>query len=250
MRPSDVFCDCVAVQVHGGANVGVPHHPLLHPDRRALCIQPRPVGVSEAVGADMPDAGAFGRIVKRLPNVRVTERLAAQFVRGSKNPILRGGEPGRLLPEFQEIQQLIRNDHIFGGLAGFDLIYELFYNRSLDADGLAQPIHIMPLQPQELRDSQAEADEQEHHSARANVVSERAQQAVEFRVREAARFAHPPACTLHLDQLHGIALRGHGAAPHRVIPKDADGAADMHFALGGERQILEPQFNRAGLQVC
>ena len=52
MRLPHLIRDHVAINVHGGADVSMPHELLLNGKRSSHNIEPRPIGVTQRMGAE------------------------------------------------------------------------------------------------------------------------------------------------------------------------------------------------------
>jgi hypothetical protein len=72
-----VRCSRVAINIHRGTDVRVPHEFLLHPDRSTDRIQPSAMSVAERVRTDVTDACLLRGPFKRVPDVRIAQWLTA-----------------------------------------------------------------------------------------------------------------------------------------------------------------------------
>ena len=61
MRLLHLVRDDVPVDIHGGADVAVPHELLLYGNRGSGRVQPRAVCVPHAVCAELADPGCYSR---------------------------------------------------------------------------------------------------------------------------------------------------------------------------------------------
>src|SRR5208282_3634891 len=89
---------CIAVNIHGCANVGMTHELLLYAYRSSNRIEPTAVSVSEHVRTDVTDTCHSRGTVQSPPHVRVAVWLASELHRAGKHPIIRGRELGCLPP--------------------------------------------------------------------------------------------------------------------------------------------------------
>ncbi len=91
-----ISCRCVAVNVHCGPDVCVPHELLLYADRSTHRVQPSAVSVPECVRTEVAYPSLPGSVAQVLPHEAVAQRLKPELV-GRRGP---GGVPFHLgLPE-------------------------------------------------------------------------------------------------------------------------------------------------------
>ena len=81
VRLAQVLTCCVLINVHGRADVGMPHKFLLHANRRAYRVNPHAIRMPERVRAHVPQPRRFACAVQLPPYARVGVRQSADFQR-------------------------------------------------------------------------------------------------------------------------------------------------------------------------
>lgn len=82
------FCRLrIPVDVHGGANVGVPYQLLLHPKWRPNRVNPRPVRMPECVRPNVRNPARLARTVQFTPKAGVGVGQSPDLQRACENPI-------------------------------------------------------------------------------------------------------------------------------------------------------------------
>src|ERR1700758_3623063 len=87
----------------------------------------------------------FSSIGQRFPDVRVAQRLPAEFERRSENPILGGRELSYLLPLLQHFEQFVGTDHGACRIPRFHVINDLLHYSTFKLDCFSEPVNILPL---------------------------------------------------------------------------------------------------------
>jgi len=153
----------VAVDVHGGGDLRVPHELLLHAYRRANQVQPRPIGMSKGVPPDVPQTQlAAGRTDVIL--LDWAGMVTASGDHAGENPVfLRLGTLP--FPVQQNGSEIGIEREIILRILGLDLIdYAVHYCAS-DSHREIGEVDIRPLQRQDFANTKSQALRDNHHGA-------------------------------------------------------------------------------------
>src|SRR5215469_1951776 len=134
-------------------------------------------------------------------------------------------------------------------MRGFNVIHYLPDHAPLDVDSLSEPIHILPLQAQDLGNAEPEADGNQHEQAKSQIVVELVDEELKFTNVQTARLANTLGHAFDRDQRHRIAFRRNLVAPHGIVPENLQQAADVSLAFGSDSQTAQPQLDRSRLNV-